>query len=92
MATVSAKVFEHHLKADGTFNVKICIYHKKDRKYMNFVANKLALKNLILLNGKKTLRLNDLDKETYQFFQKIPDYDTLRLILCKRAILVEGDI
>ncbi len=59
--------------------------------HSSFVANKLALKNLILLNGKKTLRLNDLDKDTYQFFQKIPGYDTLRLILCKRAILVEGD-
>lgn len=26
MATVSAKVYEHHKKTDGTYNVKIC-YH-----------------------------------------------------------------
>jgi len=28
MATVSSKVFRHHKKADGTYNVKICLYHK----------------------------------------------------------------
>jgi hypothetical protein len=32
MATVSAKVFKHHQKSDGTFNVKICLYHKGVRK------------------------------------------------------------
>ena len=31
MATVSAKVFEHHKKADGTYNVKICVQHKSER-------------------------------------------------------------
>jgi putative ATP-dependent endonuclease of OLD family len=59
--------------------------------HSSFVANKLGLENLILLNNKATLRLNQLDEKTYQFFQKIPGYDTLRLILCKKAILVEGD-
>lgn len=37
MATVSAKVFGHHQKKDGTFNVKIVIYHKKVRKYIDTV-------------------------------------------------------
>ncbi|MFD2741775.1 MULTISPECIES: hypothetical protein [Sphingobacterium] len=32
MATVSAKVFSHHKKADGTFGVKICIRHGGLRK------------------------------------------------------------
>jgi len=59
--------------------------------HSSFVANKLGLENLILLNDKKTIRLNQLSKETYEFFQKIPGYNTLRLILCKKAILVEGD-
>jgi hypothetical protein len=31
MATITPKVFKHHKKADGTYNVKICIYHKKER-------------------------------------------------------------
>ena len=57
----------------------------------SFVANKLGLDNLILLNDSKTIRLNDLKLETKSFFEKISGYDTLRLILCKKAILVEGD-
>jgi putative ATP-dependent endonuclease of OLD family len=57
----------------------------------SFVANKLGLSNLILLNDSKTIRLNELRTETKNFFEKISGYDTLRLILCKKAILVEGD-
>jgi putative ATP-dependent endonuclease of OLD family len=57
----------------------------------SFVANKLGLENLILLNDKKTIQLNDLSKDTFYFFKKLSGYDTLRLILCKKAILVEGD-
>jgi len=35
IATVSAKVFEHHKKADGTYNVKICVHHKDLRRYLD---------------------------------------------------------
>lgn len=35
MATVSAKVFEHHKKSDGTYNVKICVHHKNLRRYLD---------------------------------------------------------
>lgn len=59
--------------------------------HSSFVANKMGLDNLILLNDGKTMRLNDLKLETKSFFEKIAGYDTLRLILCKKAILVEGD-
>lgn len=59
--------------------------------HSSFVANKLGLDNLILLHDKRSLRLNDLDETTNDFFQKIAGYDSLRLILCKKAILVEGD-
>jgi len=59
--------------------------------HSSFVANKLGLDNLILLNDSKSIRLNDLKPETKSFFEKISGYDTLRLILCKKAILVEGD-
>lgn len=59
--------------------------------HSSFVANKMGLDNLILLNDSKTIRLNDLKLETKSFFEKIAGYDTLRLILCKKAILVEGD-
>lgn len=59
--------------------------------HSSFVANKLGLSHLILLNNHKTLRLSSLNKNTKEFFEKIAGYDTLRLILCKKAILVEGD-
>ena len=59
--------------------------------HSSFVANKLGLEHLIFLHNKQTTRLNKLSPETQRFFEKIAGYDTLRLILCKKAILVEGD-
>lgn len=59
--------------------------------HSSFVANKLGLDNLILMHDLKTIKLKDLDKETYEFFQKLSGYDTLRLLLASKAILVEGD-
>lgn len=59
--------------------------------HSSFVANKLGLGDLILLNNKKTLKLNELSSGTKSFFEKIAGYDTLRLMLCDKAILVEGD-
>lgn len=58
--------------------------------HSNFVANKLNLKNLILLSDQKTTRFSDLSSGDAEYFQKLPGYDTLRLILAKSAILVEG--
>jgi putative ATP-dependent endonuclease of OLD family len=59
--------------------------------HSSFVANKLGLDSLILLNDCKTVKLTDLKPETKNFFSHLSGYDTLRLILCKKAILVEGD-
>jgi putative ATP-dependent endonuclease of OLD family len=58
--------------------------------HSNFVANKLNLKNMILLSNQKTIRFNELSKDDTEYFEKLPGYDTLRLVLAKRAILVEG--
>ncbi|MFJ7971718.1 ATP-dependent nuclease [Psychrobacillus sp. NPDC096389] len=57
--------------------------------HSSFVSNKLGLDNLILLNNQKITTFKDLKSKEY--FEKIAGYDTLRLILSKRAILVEGD-
>ena len=57
--------------------------------HSSFVANKLGLDNLILINDCKISRISNMISA--DFFKKIPGYDTLRLILCKKAILVEGD-
>ena len=59
--------------------------------HSSFVANKLGLDQLIFLNDSKSTRLNELGPNTKDFFSKLAGYDTLRLILCKKAILVEGD-
>lgn len=58
--------------------------------HSSFVANKLNLKNLILLDGQKETRLNALKPDTYDFFQKLSGYETLRMLLCRKTILVEG--
>lgn len=57
----------------------------------NFVANKLGLNNLILLNNQKVTKIDKLEEDTQDFFQKLPGYQTLRMVLAKKAILVEGD-
>ena len=59
--------------------------------HSNFVSNKLGLGCLILLDSQKTSRLSDLSEETLAFFNKLPGYETLRLLLCRKAVLVEGD-
>jgi putative ATP-dependent endonuclease of OLD family len=45
----------------------------------------------LLLNKKKISRLSELSEDTFTFFKKLPGYQTLRLLLCRKAVLVEGD-
>lgn len=59
--------------------------------HSSFVANKLGLGDLIFLSNRKTTKLASLTPGTKEFFEKIAGYDTLRMMLCKGAILVEGD-
>jgi predicted ATP-dependent endonuclease of OLD family len=56
-----------------------------------FVLNKLGIDNLRLISHSgKTAALTGLDPDTKAYFTKLPGYDTLRLLLSKRSILVEG--
>lgn len=59
--------------------------------HSSFVANKLGLENLILLNNNNVSRLSELSEDTFNFFKKLPGYQTLRLLLCEKSVLVEGD-
>ncbi|ATP57794.1 hypothetical protein CPT03_15635 [Pedobacter ginsengisoli] len=34
MATVEAKIFAHHVRNDGTYSVKIRVYHKSVKKFI----------------------------------------------------------
>ncbi len=48
MATVSAKIFEHHEKNDGTFNIKYIVYHKGERRHIDsphFVSKRQLTKD-----------------------------------------------
>ena len=58
--------------------------------HSSYVLNKLGLEHLILLHDNNTATLNNLDVDTQSYFKKLSGYDTLRLILAKKAILVEG--
>ncbi|GGB39690.1 ATP-dependent endonuclease [Sphingomonas metalli] len=57
--------------------------------HSSFVANKLGLDHLIVLRGGEVVRISEL--KSSDFFRKLAGYDTLRLALASRAILVEGD-
>lgn len=74
----------HDLKHENTEKQVIVSTHS------SFVANKLGLDSLLLLHDMATTRFDSLSTDTKEFFEKLSGYDTLRLLLCKKAILVEG--
>ena len=57
--------------------------------HSSFVSNKLGLNNLILMHNRNAVHFSNIKSK--EFFEKISGYDTLRFILCRKAILVEGD-
>ena len=58
--------------------------------HSSFVVNRLGLDSLHLLGGAQPRRLSDLSPDTVAYFQKLPGYDTLRMVLAKKVVLVEG--
>lgn len=58
--------------------------------HSSFVLNKLGVESVILFFHGKSITLKDLSKGTQAYFMRLPGHDTLRLILARRAILVEG--
>lgn len=58
--------------------------------HSSYVINKLGLDKLMLLSGEKVSRTTDLPKDTQGYFKKLSGYDTLRLVLAKAVVLVEG--
>ncbi|MEK7463695.1 MAG: AAA family ATPase [Patescibacteria group bacterium] len=55
-----------------------------------YVLNKLGIDKVIFLHEAKHSNLSKLPPDTQDYFKKLSGYDTLRLILAKKAILVEG--
>jgi putative ATP-dependent endonuclease of the OLD family len=58
--------------------------------HSSFVLNKLGVENVLMLHNNGAITLADLSKPTMDYFKKLPGHDTLRMILAKRTILVEG--
>lgn len=61
----------------------------------SFIANRMNLQNLIILNNQDgvidSISLAEKqNEELYNYFYTTTDYPTLRLALCKCAVLVEG--
>lgn len=87
---------ENHLSYS---NLNVLIKHISDRRgdrqlflttHSSFVLNKLGLEFVLLFSNGKTATLKELEPTTQDYFLRLPGYDTLRLILSRRAILVEG--
>ena len=58
--------------------------------HSSFVLNKLGIEHILLFNGKTSISVKDLPPDTTAYFKRLPGHDTLRLILARRTILVEG--
>jgi putative ATP-dependent endonuclease of the OLD family len=58
--------------------------------HSSFVLNKLSVENVLMFDGKKGITLDQLPTSTESYFKKLPGHDTLRMILAKKTILVEG--
>ena len=58
--------------------------------HSSYVANKLNLGNIFLVSNGFVTPFSALSDDTRKYFIKLPGYDTLRLVLAEKAILVEG--
>lgn len=58
--------------------------------HSSYVLNKLGLDSLILISPQHGLHIRNLPSTTVDYFKKLSGYDTLRIILARSAILVEG--
>lgn len=58
--------------------------------HSTFVLNRLGLDSLILIGNESVSRIDGLSPATVAYFQKLPGYDTLRMVLAKKVVLVEG--
>lgn len=58
--------------------------------HSSYVLNRLGLGSLHLLGSGTPRTLSNLDPNTVKYFQKLPGYDTLRIVLAKKLVLVEG--
>lgn len=58
--------------------------------HSSFVLNKLGLDSLRLVSNGAVAPMSGMSKETIAYFKKLPGYDTLRVVLASKVVLVEG--
>ena len=58
--------------------------------HSSFVANKMGLQNIHLVGDGSTKPFKELSTATYNYFIKLPGFNTLRVLLANQIILVEG--
>ncbi|AIG63449.1 hypothetical protein CATYP_00640 [Corynebacterium atypicum] len=58
--------------------------------HSSYVLNRLGLDQLVLLHEGKARAFQELSHGTSEYFKKLSGFDTLRLVLAKKAVLVEG--
>ncbi|MBC8552837.1 MAG: AAA family ATPase [Candidatus Brocadiales bacterium] len=61
--------------------------------HSNMITTRLGLRGCIMLNsaGIESVRLDQIEESTANFFMKAPDNNVLQFIMSKKVILVEGD-
>lgn len=58
--------------------------------HSSFVLNRLGLDALLLMGNEVAAKLSMLAPETVNYFKRLPGYDTLRIVLANKIVLVEG--
>lgn len=58
--------------------------------HSSFVLNRLGLDALMFVSDGRVSSMTEVSAETVKYFKKLPGYDTLRMVLADRFVLVEG--
>jgi len=58
--------------------------------HSSYVLNRLGLDSLQIMGRKGVCNLPELNPDTVAYFKKLPGYDSLRLALAEKVVLVEG--
>lgn len=58
--------------------------------HSSYVLNRLGLDRLVLLHNGDKARFDNLTTDTIDYFRKQSGYDTLRLVLARKLVIVEG--
>ncbi|WP_432948284.1 ATP-dependent nuclease [Kribbella sp. CA-253562] len=58
--------------------------------HSSYVLNRLGLDSLLLVSDGIITKFGEIDPSTVKYFRRLPGYDTLRLVLAERVVLVEG--